>query len=236
MGKIKNNHKFGTAPNTLLNNKDISLKAKGLYAFMDSKPETWDFSIKGISSQIKEQYEAIKTALDELVNAGYLTRHNYKNALGQWDCDYELFPNGNAIKQTKTGSSRIGFPVTGNSATDKFRDGKTPHLSNKEISKKEISKKEEVEDTATAIINKLIRLIPELENAPQLHPIVKRLRDMDNWEAYVEYVATNKRDRWYDLNGWDKWFYKDYLSQPPESRIEYDPEIQAIIDRAMSRA
>ena len=39
----KEKHPWGSAPNVLLNDQDISLKAKDLYAFMDSKSDGWIF-------------------------------------------------------------------------------------------------------------------------------------------------------------------------------------------------
>ena len=43
------------APNELLNNKDISLKAKGLFTYMQSKPSEWSFSIRKNSESIKRR-------------------------------------------------------------------------------------------------------------------------------------------------------------------------------------
>jgi hypothetical protein len=55
-----------------LRDKNISLKAKGLLSWMLSNNEDWDYSINGIVACCKENETAIKSALDELKNAGYL--------------------------------------------------------------------------------------------------------------------------------------------------------------------
>ncbi|MGL5963779.1 MAG: hypothetical protein ACRCZ2_05220 [Fusobacteriaceae bacterium] len=90
MTKIRIAHRFAQTPNELLNDPIISLKAKGLYGYMQSKPEDWDFSINGLAHELMEGAKAIRAGIKELEIAGWLTRDNYQNSKGQWECDYEL--------------------------------------------------------------------------------------------------------------------------------------------------
>ena len=117
---------FGMTPNELLNNKEVSLKAKGMFGYLQSKPENWKFSINGISSQLKEGNDSVRAALQELEKFGYLKRCNYNNTTtGKWVTDYYL----------------SDLPYTENTDTVKHRDGKTPMLSNKDLSNKDKRKK-----------------------------------------------------------------------------------------------
>ncbi|HPZ75232.1 MAG TPA: helix-turn-helix domain-containing protein [Candidatus Pacearchaeota archaeon] len=80
--------KCGIIPLKLLNSKEISLKAKGIFAYIQSKPKDWQFSVDRISSQMKEGQEAIRSALKELEEAGYLKRvpkRNEKNWFSGYD-------------------------------------------------------------------------------------------------------------------------------------------------------
>lgn len=52
--------------------KDMSLKAIGLLSLMLSLPENWDYSINGLVSIRKENETAIKSALNELKQFGYV--------------------------------------------------------------------------------------------------------------------------------------------------------------------
>lgn len=52
--------------------KDMSLKAKGLLSFMLSLPDDWDYSMAGLVTLLKENETAIKTALKELQDFGYV--------------------------------------------------------------------------------------------------------------------------------------------------------------------
>ena len=91
MAKILITRKYGVPPNELLNNKNISLKAKGLYAYIQSKPDNWDFSVKKMSCQLKEGVDGITAAVKELEDNGYLMRKKYQNDKGFFDMDYYLF-------------------------------------------------------------------------------------------------------------------------------------------------
>ena len=88
MSIIKKQKKnFTQISNKLLNDNNLSFKAKGLFAFMDSKPDKWNFTIKSIASQTKEGIESISSAMKELKNNGYMTYKKYKDGHGE----YELF-------------------------------------------------------------------------------------------------------------------------------------------------
>lgn len=119
---------FGAAPNDLLNNPNVSFKAKGLYAFMNSKPEDWDFSVESIANQNKEGRDSISAAIKELEASGYLTRKKYKDALGQFHIEYIL--------------SEI--PDYGKPDDGKPDDGKHPKQYKKDFTKKEFINKEEI--------------------------------------------------------------------------------------------
>lgn len=77
--KIRIANRFGVTPNDLLTNPEITLKAKGLYAYIQSKPDNWDFSALRIAYETKEGRDSIQSTLRELEKYGYLIRTKYKN-------------------------------------------------------------------------------------------------------------------------------------------------------------
>jgi hypothetical protein len=91
MGKLIIKNRYGTIPNDLLNSVDISFKAKGLYAYIQSKPDNWEFSAERIAKQVKEGLPSVVSALKELENFGYLVRKRYQNNKGFWVVDYLLY-------------------------------------------------------------------------------------------------------------------------------------------------
>lgn len=92
MAKITIKNRYGTIPNTLLFDPNVSLKAKGLYAYIQAKPDDWDFSGDRIAkNETSDGRAAVYAALDELESTNYLHRIKYKNERGQWESDYILY-------------------------------------------------------------------------------------------------------------------------------------------------
>ena len=133
MGKLIIKNRYGTIPNDLLNSIYISFKAKGMYAYIQSKPDNWEFSAERISKQVKEGLPSVISALKELENFGYLARNRYQNNKGFWVVDYLLYE----------------IPIEENLITGKPNEenpniGKQSNNSNKDYSNKDINNKERV--------------------------------------------------------------------------------------------
>ena len=71
---IEKSGNFTCVPNHILRSKRLSLKAKGFLCMILSLPPNWYFSISGITAICKEGKSAVKTALAELEELGYLSR------------------------------------------------------------------------------------------------------------------------------------------------------------------
>lgn len=70
--RINKNQNYTVMSNYHFQEKDMSLKAKGLLSFMLSLPDDWDYSVAGLVACCKENETAIKNALNELQEFGYL--------------------------------------------------------------------------------------------------------------------------------------------------------------------
>ena len=70
--RIDKKNNYTIMGNCHLRSKNLSLKAIGLLSKVLSLPEGWDFSVAGLASICKEGKQAIKSALDELAEWGYL--------------------------------------------------------------------------------------------------------------------------------------------------------------------
>ena len=64
---------------TMVNDKHLSFRAKGLWFYMQMKPDGWDFCAKRIALETKEGVRAIQEALKDLEYLGYLTRRKLSN-------------------------------------------------------------------------------------------------------------------------------------------------------------
>ena len=110
--------------NKLLNDKDISLKAKGLYSFMYSKPNNWNFTIKSMVTQLKDGYDAIQRGLQELKAKGWVEYKKLSNGTGIYTLQVE----------PKTEKPKLDNPIM----------GKPPRISNKDIINKKDRYKEKI--------------------------------------------------------------------------------------------
>jgi hypothetical protein len=81
--RIEKTQNYTVMSNHHLRNEALSLKAKGLLSQMLSLPENWDYTLKGLSVINRENIDAIRTAVQELEHAGYITRTRERNEKGQ---------------------------------------------------------------------------------------------------------------------------------------------------------
>lgn len=87
----KNQH-YTTLANYALNDPQLSLKAKGLWAFIMSKPDDWAINYRGLMKQLKEGQRAILAALKELEDCNYLVRGKVVSKDGKFSqADATLF-------------------------------------------------------------------------------------------------------------------------------------------------
>lgn len=75
---------FTQISNELLNDKTISLKSKGLYSFMYSKPSDFNFTIKSLSTLLNEGERSIMNSLKELKLSGWVTYKKNNNGSGEY--------------------------------------------------------------------------------------------------------------------------------------------------------
>lgn len=80
---------FTQIVNSILNDKDLSWKAKGLYSYMYSKHDGWEFSIRGLVLGAKDGRDSTIAALNELLDNGWVVRHK-KRVNGKFSYDYSI--------------------------------------------------------------------------------------------------------------------------------------------------
>ena len=80
--RVEKNKGYTVMSNHHLRNKELSLKAKGLLSQMLSLPEDWDYTLAGLSLINREKIDAIREAVRELENAGYIQRSRERDEKG----------------------------------------------------------------------------------------------------------------------------------------------------------
>lgn len=177
MGNYKNNFdkNFTQIHNNLINDVRLSMKAKGLLIYLISKPDEWNFSANGISSQMNDGLSAINSTLKELENVGYLKRIKVLNKGKFVGMNYEIIDVSNQIysSKLKDGKTVYGKTVYGKSTNGKSVNGKPTNISNTDSSNTILSN--------TIINNTLITnaknefSLPETEKVQEIY-----FRELDN--------------------------------------------------------
>ena len=101
--RVEKNRGYTVMSNHHLRNKDLSLKAKGLLSQMLSLPEDWDFTLKGLSLINREQIDAIRAAVRELEQAGYIVRSRERDSQGRLrGADYIIYEQPQPVPDSPT--------------------------------------------------------------------------------------------------------------------------------------
>lgn len=122
---------FGVVPRETMANPNLSLKAKGLLAYLICMPDDWQIYVSQLSTVHKESKNTIAKIIKELIEHGYVTREQ-KRGEGNRFAGYDY--------------SVYDIPVTQNTVSQKPVSQKAGHgkmvTTNKDYTKKDNTKKE----------------------------------------------------------------------------------------------
>ena len=81
--RVEKNSNYTTMCNYHLRDQGLSLKGKGLLSMLLSLPDTWNYSVRGLSSSTPDGADGVLTALKELERLGYLERNQQRESNGR---------------------------------------------------------------------------------------------------------------------------------------------------------
>lgn len=113
-------HKKTTSNYTVVTNNilqyNLSLRAIGLYLYIVNKPDEWNFTDIGVTTQVADGRTSVRSAIAELEEAGFLYRHRDRRADGTlaeavWIVTDEPKTNVSPtnVSQTNVGKTNTGF-------------------------------------------------------------------------------------------------------------------------------
>ena len=138
--RVEKNRGYTVMSNHHLRNKDLSLKAKGLLSQMLSLPEDWDFTLKGGLGDVYKRQDAIRAAVRELEQAGYIVRSRERDSQGRLrGADYIIYEQPQPVPDSPTlENPTLDNPTQEKPTQEKPTQEKTTQL-NKDRSSKEKS-------------------------------------------------------------------------------------------------
>lgn len=128
--KIRSGRKdgFTVLYNSMVADKRLSLKAKGLFAVMMSRPEDWEFSVSGLAAFTGCGKDAIRNTLAELEKVGYLIREQDHKDDGTFGGNIYVLQD---IAPPSSGKPDNGeAPLSGNTVIGVTRQRETPSSGN----------------------------------------------------------------------------------------------------------
>lgn len=83
--RAKHNKDFTQINNATLREKGLSLRARGLLAYMLSFPDNWEFSVCNIVAETGESDRTVRRILAELEKQGFIYREQSRDDLGKFE-------------------------------------------------------------------------------------------------------------------------------------------------------
>ena len=111
--RVNKNVNYTVMSNHHLQDKRLSLKAKGLLSYMLSLPDDWDYSLKGLTVGCKDGLDSVRTAVLELEEHGYVRNEIHYAQVGEYQLPLLTLPQTNDSEPLgKYGRMRLAYLKT----------------------------------------------------------------------------------------------------------------------------
>ncbi len=223
--RIEKNRNYTVMSNYHLRDMSISLKAKGLLSQMLSLPEGWDYTLSGLAHINREKIDAIREAIKELEQAGYIVRSRERDAQGRLrGADYVIYEqpqhSSDEEQQTDEQTPTSDLPTLENPILDN-PTLENPTLENPTQLNKDISSKEKTNtDVSITEISNPIQSDPHpLTFMKDGEPLASRIGTdgMGAREIYRKIVLENID---YDILSQDKHIDRERLDEIAELIVD----------------
>lgn len=126
--RVEKNHSYTVMANHHLRDERLSLKSKGLLSLILSLPDDWRISIEGMTQFSADGKDAIRSAIRELTDAGYITRAQTHSEAGTFS-GYDYIVHETPAVSPSSGFPTMEKPTTGNPTTENPTQRNTEELS-----------------------------------------------------------------------------------------------------------
>ncbi|MFA1821194.1 replication protein [Virgibacillus oceani] len=123
--RVKKNNNFVVMNKTALNDRSLSWKAKGVMAFMLSKPDDWTFYLDELATNATDGKASFRSGFNELKDRGYVQRIKKRDENGKFEWETIVYE----VPHTD-------FPQVDNPHVEK------PHVENRTLLSNELTNNE----------------------------------------------------------------------------------------------
>ena len=101
---------FTTTSNTIIRDERLTWKARGIFNYLWSMPDDWDFYAKEVAKHAKDGIHSLDSGLDELAEYGYLERTRLRDKKGRFGAPVWVLHDDPVNDQ----KPKCGFPILDN--------------------------------------------------------------------------------------------------------------------------
>ena len=150
--RVEKNKNYTTISNHHLQDRNLSLKAKGLLTLILSLPPDWDMTLKGLVSLSGDGVDSVRSGIQELEKAGYLRRSRSRNNLGQLLCtEYTIYEHAvteNVASETEI-DDNLNIIYSEESHIGKSNVDKNSHIGKSDVDENSQIGKSDVDENTT---------------------------------------------------------------------------------------
>ena len=121
---------FTTISNTIIRDERLTWKARGIFNYLWSMPDDWDFYAKEVAKHAKDGIHSLDSGLEELAKYGYLERTRLRDKKGRFGAPVWVLHDDPADVQ----KPKCDFPILDNPILEK------PILENRTLLNKYLTK------------------------------------------------------------------------------------------------
>ncbi|MFI3214018.1 MAG: DUF6017 domain-containing protein [Eubacteriales bacterium] len=106
--KNKTQKNFTMISNSVLRDKELSMKDRGVLCTICSLPDGWEFSIAGLSAIVPDGVDAIRSSILNLERTGYMERTKTRSKNGKYTSEIEVFTDKKMENTLPSGKNQHG--------------------------------------------------------------------------------------------------------------------------------
>lgn len=170
---------FTQVANQVLNDPSLSFKAKGIYAYLYSKPEGWDFAIERIAKDSTEGERAVRSGIHELEEQGYLYRERQPSGRVVYLLKNKMQTIAPLLKQQEGEK-----PPLQNAPLPKTQGAVSAGVSNKEVKEIKSSSKKELTPKFSPEVYGMVDLLTGL--IKRNNPDWQMRGTVETWASHID--------------------------------------------------
>ena len=106
--RVDKSRDFTVVANCVFKDRSLSAKAKGILVEMLSLPETWDYTLKGLTTLFSDGIDSIRQGINELEKHGYIMRERKRDARGRLGgMEYVIYETPHIVREEDQTSQSV---------------------------------------------------------------------------------------------------------------------------------